>query len=76
MLKFHILLLAWNENGHSTGIWQDVNSIFHQHCGIFWSDQPSDRSTENIDQNRFTELTLISLRQCIIIDIIIYFFKL
>lgn len=75
MLKFQILLPAWNKKGHSIGIWQDGNSIFHQHCGIFWSDQPSDKSSDSINQNRFTELTLISLRQCIVIGIIMLVFQ-
>lgn len=75
MLKFHILLPAWNKKSHSIGIWQDGNSIFHQHCGIFCSDQPSDRSSDSINQNRFTELTLISLRHCIVIDVIVLFFQ-
>lgn len=61
--------------GHSIGIWQDGNSIFHQHCGIFWSDQPSDRSSDSINQNRLTELALISLRQCIVIGIIMLLFQ-
>lgn len=48
--------------------------FFCQFCGILWSDQLKDSSSDSRSQNRFTELTSISFRSYIVIRIAGFFF--